>query len=148
MEKTTKSKGTFRAAALSMIIDILHRRGGDIGTGDKLQSFGKVETGDDEVSGRSWERNPRESGVRRLSVNDGILITVMTKNYYNNISWSTSISGQWVARPDTNVVTVLVTDIKTLDVEFNVNTVPFCADVEEFASDVDESWEGVSGHPY
>ena len=41
------------------------------------------------------------------------------------------------------MVTVLVADTGTLDVEFNVNAVSFCINVEEFASDVDGSWEGV-----
>jgi hypothetical protein len=43
------------------------------------------------------------------------------------------------------VVTVLVVDTRTLDVELHVNTVPFRVDVEELTSDGDGSWEGVLG---
>ena len=50
-----------------------------------------------------------------------------------------------VALPDADVVTVLVADTGTLDVEFHVNAVSFHADVEEFTSDGDGSREEVLG---
>jgi len=43
------------------------------------------------------------------------------------------------------VITVLVVDAGTFDVEFHVNTVSPCVDVEELASDGDGSREGVLG---
>ena len=43
------------------------------------------------------------------------------------------------------MVTVLVVDAGTLNVEYHVNAVSFCVDVEELASDGDRSWEGVLG---
>ena len=41
------------------------------------------------------------------------------------------------------MVTVLVANTGTLDIEFDVNAVSFCINIEEFASDVDGSREGV-----
>ena len=70
-----------------------------------------------EVSGGDWERNLGESGVKRLDVDDGVLLVVKPERAQQAVNFDI-----WVARPDTDMVTVLVVNTGTLDVEFQVNT--------------------------
>ena len=51
----------------------------------------------------------------------------------------------WVFWPNTNVVTMLVADTRTLDVELGVNAVLFHINIKEFMSDIDGSWGRVLG---
>ena len=98
----------------------------------------------------SGGRDVLDESLRELSDGDGHDIDVVTgDDEISGGNWERNLceGGVWVVRQDTNMVTALVADTRTLNVEFNVNTVPFCADIEEFASGVDGSWEGVSDHP-
>jgi len=92
-----------------------------------------------ELSGRNRERNLGESGIERLDVDDSVLI-IETESAQQTVNLNIRI-----ARPDADVITVLVVYTGTFDVEFHVNAVSPCVDVEELASDGDGSRERVLG---
>lgn len=93
---------------------------------------------DGEISGRNRERNLGESGVERFDPDDSIPLIVKAERAQQAVNLDI-----WVARPDADVVAVLVVDTGALDVEFQMNAVSIRVDVEELASDVDGSRERV-----
>ena len=95
---------------------------------------------DGEISGRNGGRSLSGSGDERFDAGDGVLLIVKTESAQQTVDFDIRF-----ARPNADVVTVLVGDAGTLNVEFHVNAVSFCVDVEELASDGDRSWEGVLG---
>ena len=92
------------------------------------------------IGGWNRERDLSESGVEGFNVDNGVLLVVKPKSAQQTVNLDI-----WVGRPDADVVTVLVIDTGTRDVEFQVNTVPFRIDVEELTSDGDGGREGVLG---
>lgn len=92
------------------------------------------------ISGRDRERNLSESRVKRFNADDGILLVVKSQSAQQTVDLDIRI-----ARPDTDVVTVLVADTGPLNVEFHVDTVPVRVEAEELTSDGDGSCVGVLG---
>lgn len=86
-----------------------------------------VVTKNSDIGGRDGERNLGESRIERLNANDGILLLVKAKCTEKTIDLNFGIGG-----PDTDVVTVLICDTRTLCAELDMNTVTVSTNDKEF----------------
>jgi len=92
------------------------------------------------ISGGNGERNFGESWVKGFNVDNSVLLIPETEGTKQTVDFQFRIG-----RPDTNVVTMLVSNARSLSVEFNVNAVAVNSVLEKLASDSNGSRVRVLG---
>jgi hypothetical protein len=98
----------------------------------------KVVAEDSVIGSRDGEGDLGESGIERFDSNDSVLLVEQSKGAEETVNFNIG-----VGRPDTNVITVLISDTRTFSVEFEVNTVTVLGVLEKFTGDSDRGRVGV-----
>ena len=127
-------------------VEVLHERLG-LGSGGELRQDAEdltardsadvdVVTKDGDISGGNRERNFGEGRVKRLNLDDSILLLVEAQGAQKALNFRLS-----VGRPNTDVVAMLVSDARVLRVKLGVNAVAVGIGGKELPGDGD--WGGV-----